>query len=68
MRKRWRTCPKCRKRVARVDPVPVLDNGLIEWRLLEMAPGAVVVRDDRSTGQRSVLCPDRHWRSLLMIV
>lgn len=68
MRKRWRICPKCRKRVARVNRVPVLDNGLVEWRLIEMAPGAVVVKDNPVTGQRSVVCPHRHWRSFLMIV
>jgi hypothetical protein len=67
VRQPWRTCPKCGKRVARVDPVPVLGRGIIEWRLLEMAPGVVVVRDDPSTGQRSLVCPNRHWRSLLMI-
>jgi hypothetical protein len=55
MRAPWRTCPKCGKRIARVDPVPVLERGIIEWRLLEMAPNVVVVRDDRSPGQRSLM-------------
>jgi hypothetical protein len=68
MRKPWRTCRTCGKKIARVDPAPVLDNGLIQWRLLEMAPDAVVVWDNPVTGQRSLVCPRRHRASWLMIV